>query len=146
MVFSMQSFEGTLILQVTHGLVFPPVPRTLWERCSILILNKGSPHYKYSVCAFDVTRQVGNDKILLAKLYWMIFLYVLYIDHPWIKEDGEAPDTPLDNAVLNRLKQFRAMNQFKKAALRVCFFFFPRRLIIVCKQINRKIYKKLYSK
>ncbi|XP_042473359.1 calcium-dependent protein kinase 2-like [Zingiber officinale] len=41
------------------------------------------------------------------------------LNHPWIKEDGEAPDTPLDNAVLNRLKQFRAMNQFKKAALRV---------------------------
>ena len=40
-------------------------------------------------------------------------------DHPWIKEDGEAPDRPLDNAVLNRLKQFRAMNKFKKVALRV---------------------------
>ncbi|CAL0302142.1 unnamed protein product [Lupinus luteus] len=41
------------------------------------------------------------------------------LNHPWIKEDGEAPDLPLDNAVLNRLKQFRAMNQFKKVALRV---------------------------
>ncbi|CAD6268832.1 unnamed protein product [Miscanthus lutarioriparius] len=41
------------------------------------------------------------------------------LNHPWIKEDGEAPDTPLDNVVLNRLKQFRAMNQFKKAALRI---------------------------
>ena len=41
------------------------------------------------------------------------------IDHPRIKEDGEAPDTPLDSAVLNRLKQFRAMNQFKKVALKV---------------------------
>ncbi|RWR74805.1 Protein kinase domain-containing protein [Cinnamomum micranthum f. kanehirae] len=41
------------------------------------------------------------------------------IDHPWIREDGDAPDTPPDNAVLNRLKQFRAMNKFKKAALRV---------------------------
>ncbi|KAJ3684363.1 hypothetical protein LUZ61_013527 [Rhynchospora tenuis] len=41
------------------------------------------------------------------------------LNHPWIKEDGEAPDTPLDNAVINRLKQFNAMNQFKKAALRV---------------------------
>ena len=40
-------------------------------------------------------------------------------DHAWIKEDGEAPDTLIDNAVLGRLKQFRAMNQFKKAALRV---------------------------
>ncbi|XP_071730905.1 calcium-dependent protein kinase 2 isoform X2 [Rutidosis leptorrhynchoides] len=39
--------------------------------------------------------------------------------HPWIKEDGEAPDTPLDNAVMSRLKQFRAMNKFKKVALRV---------------------------
>jgi calcium-dependent protein kinase len=42
-----------------------------------------------------------------------------FADHPWIKEDGDAPDVPLDNVVLNRLKQFRAMNQFKKAALRV---------------------------
>lgn len=41
------------------------------------------------------------------------------LNHPWIKEDGEAPDRPLDNAVLSRLKQFRAMNQFKKVALRV---------------------------
>ncbi|KAK3443639.1 hypothetical protein EUGRSUZ_B03741 [Eucalyptus grandis] len=41
------------------------------------------------------------------------------LNHPWIKEDGEAPDTPLDNVVLDRLKQFRAMNEFKKVALRV---------------------------
>ncbi|KAI4308201.1 hypothetical protein L6164_031299 [Bauhinia variegata] len=41
------------------------------------------------------------------------------LNHPWIKEDGEAPDRPLDNAVLNRLKHFRAMNKFKKVALRV---------------------------
>uniref|UniRef100_A0A0E0IXW2 non-specific serine/threonine protein kinase n=1 Tax=Oryza nivara TaxID=4536 RepID=A0A0E0IXW2_ORYNI len=41
------------------------------------------------------------------------------LNHPWIKEDGDAPDVPLDNVVLNRLKQFRAMNQFKKAALRI---------------------------
>ncbi|KAM1206274.1 hypothetical protein FF1_006943 [Malus domestica] len=41
------------------------------------------------------------------------------LNHPWIKEDGEAPDIPLDNAVLSRLKQFKAMNEFKKVALRV---------------------------
>ncbi|KAM0903623.1 hypothetical protein ACQ4PT_018537 [Festuca glaucescens] len=41
------------------------------------------------------------------------------LNHPWIKEDGDAPDTPLDNVVLDRMKQFVAMNQFKKAALRV---------------------------
>ncbi|GAV62130.1 Pkinase domain-containing protein/EF_hand_5 domain-containing protein [Cephalotus follicularis] len=44
---------------------------------------------------------------------------VQVLSHPWIKEDGEAPDTPLDNAVLCRLKQFKAMNKFKKVALRV---------------------------
>ncbi|PSR90130.1 Calcium-dependent protein kinase [Actinidia chinensis var. chinensis] len=44
---------------------------------------------------------------------------VQVLSHPWIREDGEAPDTPLDNAVLDRLKQFRAMNKFKKVALRV---------------------------
>ncbi|CAN1250418.1 Calcium-dependent protein kinase 17 [Linum perenne] len=40
------------------------------------------------------------------------------LNHPWIKEDGEAPDVPLDNAVMGRLKQFKAMNKFKKIALR----------------------------
>lgn len=52
-----------------------------------------------------------------------IFLikFNFFLDHPWIKEDGEAPDTPLDNAVFERFKQFRAMNKFKKVALRVLF-------------------------
>jgi calcium-dependent protein kinase len=41
------------------------------------------------------------------------------LNHSWIREDGEAPDTPIDNAVLNRMKQFRAMNKLKKVALKV---------------------------
>ncbi|KAE8677222.1 Calcium-dependent protein kinase 17 [Hibiscus syriacus] len=41
------------------------------------------------------------------------------LSHQWVKEDGEAPDTLLDNAVLSRLRQFKAMNQFKKVALKV---------------------------
>ncbi|CAM6108741.1 unnamed protein product [Calypogeia fissa] len=41
------------------------------------------------------------------------------LNHPWIREDGEAPDKPLDNAVLSRLKQFTAMNKLKKLALKV---------------------------
>ncbi|KAK1373924.1 Calcium-dependent protein kinase 17 [Heracleum sosnowskyi] len=50
-----------------------------------------------------------------------IFSYEPYfvLAHPWIKEDGEAPDTPIDNAVIGKLKQFKAMNEFKKVALRV---------------------------
>ncbi|KAJ0714666.1 putative protein kinase CAMK-CDPK family [Helianthus annuus] len=39
--------------------------------------------------------------------------------HPWINEDGVAPDKPLDSAVLSRLTQFSAMNKLKKMALRV---------------------------
>ncbi|XP_068342184.1 calcium-dependent protein kinase 26-like [Pyrus communis] len=39
--------------------------------------------------------------------------------HPWVQVDGVAPDKALDSAVLSRLKQFSAMNKFKKMALRI---------------------------
>ncbi|KAD7478888.1 hypothetical protein E3N88_02024 [Mikania micrantha] len=39
--------------------------------------------------------------------------------HPWICENGVAPDRELDPTVLSRLKQFSAMNKLKKMALRV---------------------------
>ncbi|GJT19731.1 calcium-dependent protein kinase 26 [Tanacetum coccineum] len=39
--------------------------------------------------------------------------------HPWICENGVAPDRALDPAVLSRLKQFSAMNKLKKMALRL---------------------------
>lgn len=42
-----------------------------------------------------------------------------YTEHPWIREDGEASDKPIDSAVLSRMKQFRAMNKLKKLALKV---------------------------
>jgi len=61
------------------------------------------------------------------------------LNHPWIKEDGEAPDTPLDNAVLNRLKQFRAMNKFKKVALRVIAGCLSEEEIIGLKEMFRGI-------
>ncbi|XP_042021007.1 calcium-dependent protein kinase 1-like isoform X2 [Salvia splendens] len=41
------------------------------------------------------------------------------LNHPWMREDGDAPDKPLDIAVLTRMKQFRAMNKLKKLALKV---------------------------
>ncbi|KAL8255738.1 hypothetical protein R6Q59_030805 [Mikania micrantha] len=39
--------------------------------------------------------------------------------HPWISEDGVAPDKPLDSAVLSRLTQFSSMNKLKKMALKI---------------------------
>ncbi|KAL8536265.1 hypothetical protein ACS0TY_011770 [Phlomoides rotata] len=41
------------------------------------------------------------------------------LSHPWVCENGVAPDRALDPAVLSRLKQFSAMNKLKKMALRV---------------------------
>ncbi|XP_075518935.1 calcium-dependent protein kinase 29 [Primulina tabacum] len=41
------------------------------------------------------------------------------IEHPWLQKDGEASDTPIDSAVLIRMKQFRDMNKLKKLALKV---------------------------
>ncbi|KAK4752823.1 hypothetical protein SAY87_021621 [Trapa incisa] len=41
------------------------------------------------------------------------------LEHPWLKEDGEASDRPISSAVLTRIKQFRAMNKMKKLALKV---------------------------
>lgn len=50
----------------------------------------------------------------------MIFLFCSIIGHPWICENGVAPDRALDPAVMTRLKQFSAMNKLKRMALRVC--------------------------
>ncbi|KAK6158304.1 hypothetical protein DH2020_005618 [Rehmannia glutinosa] len=41
------------------------------------------------------------------------------LNHPWMREDGDASDKPLDIAVLTRMKQFQAMNKLKKVALKV---------------------------
>nr|CAB3485410.1 unnamed protein product [Digitaria exilis] len=38
------------------------------------------------------------------------------LGHPWLKD---APDRPIDSAVLSRMKQFKAMNKLKQLALKV---------------------------
>ncbi|RLM66096.1 calcium-dependent protein kinase 29-like [Panicum miliaceum] len=38
------------------------------------------------------------------------------LEHPWLKD---APDRPIDSAVLSRMKQFKAMNKLKQLALKV---------------------------
>ena len=46
--------------------------------------------------------------------------WLCVLGHPWVCENGVAPDRALDPAVLSRLKHFSAMNKLKKMALRVC--------------------------
>ncbi|GER57569.1 calcium-dependent protein kinase [Striga asiatica] len=41
------------------------------------------------------------------------------LNHPWMREDGDASDEPLDIAVLTRMKKFQEMNKLKKVALKV---------------------------
>ncbi|GFP86666.1 calcium-dependent protein kinase 3 [Phtheirospermum japonicum] len=47
------------------------------------------------------------------------FTAVEVLNHPWMREGGDASDEPLDIAVLTRMKQFQAMNKLKKVALKV---------------------------
>ena len=44
------------------------------------------------------------------------------LEHPWIREGGEASDKPIDSAVLSRMKQFRTMNKLKQLALKVGYY------------------------
>ena len=50
-------------------------------------------------------------------------MYLIFVsclaEHPWVREDGTAPDVAIDTTVLKRLKEFSAMNRLKKAALKV---------------------------
>jgi len=39
--------------------------------------------------------------------------------HTWMRDGGDAPDEPIDIAVLSRMKQFRAINTFTKLGLKV---------------------------
>ncbi|CAA6671935.1 unnamed protein product [Spirodela intermedia] len=41
------------------------------------------------------------------------------LEHPWIRENGDASEKPIDCVVLSRMQQFTAMNKLKKMALAV---------------------------
>ncbi|KAL6547069.1 hypothetical protein OROMI_022790 [Orobanche minor] len=41
------------------------------------------------------------------------------LEHPWLKQDGEASEKPIDSAILIRMRQFMEMNKLKKLALKV---------------------------
>jgi calcium-dependent protein kinase len=41
------------------------------------------------------------------------------LNHPWVREGGVATDTPIDDTIRDRLKNFTKANKFKKMALKV---------------------------
>uniref|UniRef100_A0A1D1YLK3 non-specific serine/threonine protein kinase n=1 Tax=Anthurium amnicola TaxID=1678845 RepID=A0A1D1YLK3_9ARAE len=61
------------------------------------------------------------------------------LNHPWMREDGEASDKPIDIAVLTRMKQFRAMNKLKKVALKVIAEHLSEEEIIGLKEMFKAI-------
>jgi hypothetical protein len=61
--------------------------------------------------------------VMLYVQLWYLSPIFLCSGHPWICDQGVAPDRPLDPAVLSRIKQFSAMNKLKKMALQVIPFF-----------------------
>ncbi|KAM7255987.1 hypothetical protein ACFE04_011728 [Oxalis oulophora] len=72
-----------------------------------------SPWPEISSSAIDLVKKMltvePKERITAAEV----------LNHPWMRKDGDAPDEPLDIAVLTRMKQFRVMNKLKRVALMV---------------------------
>ncbi|KAG2632594.1 hypothetical protein PVAP13_2NG109900 [Panicum virgatum] len=85
----------------------------IYEAILIGEIDVESPPWpSISVCAKDLVRRMlardpnkrpTSDQVL---------------QHPWLREGGDASDKPIDSAVLSRMKQFRAMNKLKKMVLK----------------------------
>ncbi|CAN6448716.1 unnamed protein product [Victoria cruziana] len=74
---------------------------------------KREPWPRVSENAKDLVRRMlePNPKLRLTALQ--------VLEHPWLKNPEMTPNVPLGETVTARLKQFSAMNKFKKRALRV---------------------------
>ncbi|XP_020246402.1 calcium-dependent protein kinase 29-like isoform X2 [Asparagus officinalis] len=57
------------------------------------------------------------------------------LEHPWLLNANAAPNIPLGEAVKTRLKQFSAMNRFKKKALRMVAEHLPVEEVAGIKQL-----------
>mmetsp|Transcript_36164 Transcript_36164/g.89103 ORF Transcript_36164/g.89103 Transcript_36164/m.89103 type:complete len:526 (-) Transcript_36164:476-2053(-) len=72
---------------------------------------KSDPWDKISEGAKDVIRKMlhpkPKERIKASEV----------LNHPWVREDGDAGDQKLDNIVLSRMKNFANINKFKKMGL-----------------------------
>ena len=62
-------------------------------------------------------RKGCREKLILVKKPSQRATIDDILNHPWVRENGDAPDGPLDNVVMTRMKKFSAMNKFKKMGL-----------------------------
>ncbi|KAK3132959.1 hypothetical protein QOZ80_6AG0530080 [Eleusine coracana subsp. coracana] len=97
---------------------FPPFWGDSDEKIAQAILRGGinlqrDPWHKVSQSAKDLIRKMldpNPSNRLTAKQV---------LEHPWLKNADKAPNVSLGEVVRSRLKQFSAMNRFKKKALGV---------------------------
>ncbi|KAK3129737.1 hypothetical protein QOZ80_6BG0483990 [Eleusine coracana subsp. coracana] len=97
---------------------FPPFWGDSDEKIAQAILRGGinlqrDPWHKVSQSAKDLVRKMldpNPSNRLTAKEV---------LEHPWLKNADKAPNVSLGEVVRSRLKQFSAMNRFKKKALGV---------------------------
>jgi len=73
----------------------------------------GDPWPKISAGAKDVVRRLLKqnpaERMTAAEA----------LNHPWVREGGVATDTPIDDTIRDRLKNFTQANKFKKMALKI---------------------------
>ena len=85
--------------------------------CCLFLQGKydlvGDPWPKISAGAKDVVRRLLKqnpaERMTAAEA----------LNHPWVREGGVATDTPIDDTIRDRLKNFTQANKFKKMALKV---------------------------
>ncbi|KAL6601769.1 hypothetical protein ACP70R_044989 [Stipagrostis hirtigluma subsp. patula] len=103
---------------------FPPFWGDSDEKIAQSILRGGinfqkDPWPKVSQSAKDLVRKMLDpdpSSRLTAKQV---------LEHPWLKNADKAPNVSLGEVVRSRLKQFSAMNKFKKKALGVVTMYLP---------------------
>lgn len=129
----MLSNKGISTSQPCPGLRYPRVQRTWSGKCWHRTPRRGSLLPEPSVTSLIFGFLSLVQRCCAGSTYTDSWIKKSWTEHAWLREDGEASDKPIDNAVLNRMKQFRAMNKLKKLALKVIlskFFMISRVLLL----------------